>query len=165
MTKIVIFTDGSVPNNQSKKSKCGGIGVFFGDNDVRNISEKFTDEIKITNNTMEYLAVIKAVKKLKEYKQTDNEIIIISDSEYLIKSMTIWIHNWEKNNWKKSDKKPVENLPLVQKLFKYTKKYNIKYKHQRSHQIPPIDKTSKEYKLWYGNDMADKLAFSAATSC
>jgi len=166
MNKIVVFTDGSVPNNQSKTEKCGGIGVFFGDNDPRNISETFnSNEIKITNNTMEFLAVIKAIKQIENYNQTMNKIIIISDSEYLINSMTKWVQNWEKNNWKKSNKKPIENLNYVVELYELTKKYNIKFRHQRSHLKSPLDKNTKEYKLWYGNYMADQLAFSAANKC
>jgi ribonuclease HI len=164
--KTIVFTDGSVPNNQAKHGKCGGIGVFFGDNDPRNISETFTESThKITNNTMEFLAVIKAIETIEINNQTCDSIIVVSDSEYLIKSMTEWVFNWEKNNWKKSNKKPVENIDYVKKLHNLTKKYNVKYKHQRSHKVSPSDKTSKEYKLWYGNDMADKLAFSAAKKC
>jgi ribonuclease HI len=163
MTKIVIFTDGSVPNNQSKNAVCGGIGVFFGDNDPRNISETFTSsEIKVTNNTMEFIAAIKGIKQVEN---TNSKILIVSDSEYLINSMTKWAKKWKENNWKKSNNKPIENQQLVIELYELTQKYNVKYLHQRSHLNPPKDKTTKEYKLWYGNFMADKLAFSASTNC
>ena len=63
--KISIFCDGSALNNNSKKAdRAGGIGVFFGDDDQRNISEIIT-LAKITNQVAELLACIKALYILK----------------------------------------------------------------------------------------------------
>ena len=65
--KIVVFCDGSSLNNNiisKNKQRIGGIGVFFGENDPRNISEPITDD-KVTNITTELLACIKALYILK----------------------------------------------------------------------------------------------------
>lgn len=164
--KIEIFTDGSTINN-GKKNASGGIGVYFGKNDERNISKKVIYSKKsVTNNICELLAIKLGIEKILE--TTSNEklkttnIIIYSDSEYSINCITKWSKNWEKNNWKGSNGKPVKNKELIKYNYDYYKKYKIKFKHIRSHTKAPTD--TAKYKLWYGNEMADKLARNAAES-
>ena len=160
--EITIFTDGSTLNNQKKGNRIGGYGVFFGDNDIRNISVllKETKDFKVTNNVAELLACIKGVEKIMNDNYT--KILICTDSMYVLNSMTKWAKKWEKNNWINSKGKQVENIDLVKKLYEFTKLYNIKYKHIRSHMKEP-KKDTEEYFYWYGNNMADKLAVDAAT--
>lgn len=151
---IRVFTDGAVPNNQNKNiKKTGGIGVFFGDNDIRNISMPITDG-KVTNMVCETMACIKALEKLLDEK--DN-ITIYTDSMYIVNSMTKWAKNWEKNNWKKSDGKVIENIDLIKRLYFLTTSLNVKYNHVKAHMMAP-PKESNEYFYYYGNHMADKLA-------
>jgi ribonuclease HI len=163
---IVIFTDGAVPNNQSKMKNKGGVGVFFGDNDPRNISLTLeaTATIKVTNQVCETLACIKAIETLVSTQRIKNRNIIIkTDSMYLVNSMTTWAKNWEKNNWVKADGKPVQNLELIKKLYYLSRNINVTYIHVKAHtKAPPVD--SIMYSDYYGNYMADKLATSAATS-
>ena len=161
---IIIFTDGAVPNNQSKMKNKGGVGVFFGDNDPRNISLIIDTKTfdKVTNQVCETLACIKAIETIANLSNKSN-IIIKTDSMYLVNSMTTWANKWEKNNWVKADGKPVQNLELIKKLYQLSKNNNVKYIHVKAHtKAPPID--SILYSDYYGNYMADKLATSACNT-
>ena len=164
MNQIIIFTDGSTLNNQSKGKRKGGVGVFFGDEDTRNISISLedTDTNKVTNQVAELLACIKGIEKVvTSQKIGKNKIIIYTDSMYIVNMMNSWAKNWEKNNWKKSDNKDVENIELIKKLYYYSKNLKIDFRHVKSHQKEP-DKNNPDYKIWYGNNQADKLAVEAS---
>lgn len=149
------FTDGSAKGNQTKNAT-GGFGVYFPENPEFNISKKL--EGKVTNNIAELSAVYYGIKKIISGTIIKKQIVIVSDSEYLINSVSKWAKGWEKNNWKKSDGKPVLNLELVKKIYYLVNNLNIKFIHQRSHKTAPKDKESDIYFFWDGNDKADKLA-------
>jgi len=166
MEQLAIFTDGSTLNNQTKGDRKGGVGVFFGIDDARNISLPLeeTDNNKVTNQVTELLACIKAIEKIISSEIINNKnITIYTDSNYTVNIVTKWGINWEKNNWKKSDGKTVDNLELVKKLYYYSNNLNIKYIHVRSHTKEP-KKDDPKYFTWYGNHMADQLAVNAAKS-
>ena len=149
-----VFTDGSCINN-GKSFSCGGYGVFFGDNDTRNVAKKA--EGKTTNNKEELKAILNALQIIK--KDPITKYILYTDSQYSLNAITNWANKWAKNNWRKSDGKPVENKEIIKEAFEiYNSINNVSFVHVRSHKKPPKDKNSKEYQIWYGNDMADKLA-------
>jgi len=154
---VIVYTDGACINNGKKNAKAG-YGVFFGDMDSRNKSVPIT-EGKITNQVAELSAIIDAVETILLGNANPN-IIIKTDSRYCIDCVTKWCCKWEKNGWKNSSGKTIENYELVIKLYNYTKKYNIKYEHIYSHKDEP-DKTEPIYNDWYGNMMADMLASGA----
>ena len=189
MNKIIIFTDGAVPNNQFPGNRKGGIGVFFGahlatldlgserttrlltllkdapqgkaiNNDLKNLSFNIleTKDNKVTNQVCELLACILALETIITTQTIGkNEVIIYTDSMYIINSITSWAKNWKKNNWKRVDNKPIQNLELIKKLYYLSKNLKVGYKHVKAHTSPP-DEDSDEYFEWYGNYMADKLA-------
>ena len=79
---------------------------------------------------------------------------------YSINCLTKWYKNWEKNNWKTAQNKPVLNKEIIQEILKYTKVYiNIKFIHVPAHKTKPTDKS--KINAWYGNKMADELAVNA----
>ena len=161
--KIIVFTDGSTLNNQGKNRR-GGIGVFFKDNDPRNLSLKLTSNIykKTSNNVCEILACCYAIEILLGTQLIGNKIIYIhTDSNYVINSITKWADGWKKNNWRKKDNSTIENLDIIQKLYYYYKNLNVMFKHVRAHKSEP-NGSSPEYFNWYGNNQADKLAVEAA---
>lgn len=163
--KFCVFTDGACSNN-GKKTAVGAIGVFFTDNDNDNLGQVINnDGAKITNQTMELLAVIQALKiigdKIKNKTINTSIIYIYTDSTYVINCITKWYSNWEKNNWINSKNKPVENKELIQVLYSLKCKYVVIFKHVNSHQQEPEDKDTEAYKSWYGNYMADSLATKA----
>jgi ribonuclease HI len=121
----VVFTDGSCLNN-GKKYANGGIGVYFGDDDPRNLSEKLQGE-KQTNNRAELTAVIRALQT------TTDSLKICTDSMYVQKGITEWIKKWEKNNWKTSKNTDVENKDLWQIMQEEIKDRNINFVYVKAH--------------------------------
>tara|TARA_B110000902_G_scaffold266116_1_gene352595 strand:- start:1892 stop:2431 length:540 start_codon:yes stop_codon:yes gene_type:complete len=163
---IIIFTDGSTLNNQAKdKSKArAGVGVFFGNKDKRNISFSLNKtKYKKTNQVAEILAIIMAIEAVIITQYIGKKkIVIYSDSMYCINIITKWAKNWEKNDWRKSNNKTVENLNLVKKMYYLAVNLNVRMVHVRAHKSEP-NKDSKEYFKWFGNMMADKLATKASS--
>lgn len=163
MKYIKIFTDGAVPNNQKAGNRKGGVGVFFGLDDPRNISFSIKEsiDVKVTNQVCELTACILAIETiLSTEKISKKSIVIYTDSMYVINSITEWAHIWEKNNWRKADNKLIQNEYLIKKLYYISNNLNVKFKHVKSHTKQP-DIDSGEYFEWYGNYMADKLATKA----
>lgn len=122
---IVIYTDGGCRGNP-------GLGAWA----AILISEKHNLRLEIgesesytTNNKMEMKAAIKALERLKN----SHNIKLYSDSAYLINGMNEWIYSWQKNNWIKSDKKPVENKEYWIKLIELSKKHNIEFIKVKGH--------------------------------
>ena len=155
MESITIYTDGACKSNGYSNAKAG-YGVFFGDNDIRNVSIALKDSKK-TNQVAELMAILVAIESVMD---EGKNIIIKTDSMYSINCITKWAINWEKNDWKKSDGKVIENLELIKKIYNYYKIHNITFHHIRSHMKEPDVKDIK-YMDWYGNMMADKLANDA----
>ena len=124
-TTQIVFTDGSCLNNGTKYAS-GGIGVYFGDDDPRNLSEKLNGE-KQTNNRAELTAVIRALQ------ETTCSLKICTDSMYVQKGITLWIKKWEHNNWKTSKNTDVENKDLWQLLQYLIKDRDISFQYVKAH--------------------------------
>lgn len=149
---INVYTDGSCINNGSDNA-ISGIGVYFGENDPRNISSKISG--KQTNNTAELKAILKACEILGNEIKDNKQIIIHSDSKYSIHAFTKYGDKLEKQGWIQKNNKPIPNIELVKQgyhIFKNNK--NIKLCHVKAH----TDETD-EHSI--GNDNADKLANKA----
>ena len=121
----IIYTDGSSRGNPGP----GGYGaiIFYGDK-VKEIGGR---EDHITNNRMELTAAIKALEFVSKLS-TDN-YLLFTDSEYVTKGMTEWIHNWQTKGWKTAGKKPVLNQDLWQKLLELTEGKDIEWKYVAGH--------------------------------
>ncbi len=120
---IIIFTDGSARGNPG----AGGWGAIIArEFEVREIGgfDPYT-----TNNKMELTAAIEALKTLDQ----GVEVTLYTDSEYLIKGITEWVSNWQKNGWKTASKKPVENQDLWRDLISATNGKNISWKYVVAH--------------------------------
>ena len=166
MKEIMVFTDGSALNNQKKGGRKGGAGVFFKDNDPMNISYPLVEnnKFKVTNNVAELTATIMAIETiLSSMKIGKKKIAIYSDSMYVINIAKEWAKKWEKNDWKKSNNKKVDNIELVKKLYYYSLNLKIKFIHSKGHAKEP-SKDDPNYHIWYGNHMADMLAVKASKS-
>ena len=138
--KFKIYTDGACSGNPGP----GGWGavIFDNDNNQTNISGK---EKNTTNNRMEILAAIMALKKIK----INSQITIYTDSTYVKNGITEWMFNWKKNDWKTASKKPVKNKDLWIKLDKLCEKNKVSWKWVKGH-------ATNKY-----NNLADQLATSA----
>ena len=137
--KYIIYTDGACSGNPGP----GGWGaIILNEENETNISGK---EKSTTNNRMELMAPIMALRKIKKA----SKIIIYTDSIYLKNGITIWIKNWEKNGWKSTNKKPVKNKDLWVMLNELSREHVIDWKWVKAH-------AGNKY-----NEIADKLATDA----
>ena len=120
---IKIYTDGSCLGNPGN----GGWAaiIFIGKNKISLKGSKKNT----TNNQMELLAPIKALKKIP----IDEKIEIFTDSKYLKLGITEWIFKWKKNGWKTSNKKKVKNLELWKELDSLVDKRQIKWSWVKAH--------------------------------
>ena len=103
---IKIYTDGSCLENPGN----GGWAAIIID-DEKKTQIKGSKE-NTTNNQMELLAPIEALKKIPK----GSEVQIFTDSKYVKSGITEWIHNWKKNGWKTANKQPVKNKDLWTEL-------------------------------------------------
>ena len=147
---IKVFTDGACSKNGSANAKAG-IGVYFGKDDKRNVSKKIIG--KQTNNTAELSAVIEVFRVLKEEIEQGKNVIIYTDSEYVLRCCTSYGLKCEKNNWEKSGGIP--NVELIKSLYSLYNRYNnVQIQWIRAH-------TKNKDKLSIGNEGADNLAKKA----
>ena len=138
--KLKIYTDGACSGNPGK----GGWAAIIIDG--KNQSIISGSENKTTNNRMELMAPIMALKKIK----TKSEIIIYTDSRYVKDGITEWIKKWKLNNWKNSNKKPVKNKDLWIKLDNCCQKHHVSWKWVKAHAGNKL------------NNLVDELAVSKA---
>ena len=131
---IKIYTDGSCLGNPGN----GGWAAII-------IIDKKKIQIKgskkdTTNNQMELLAPIKALKKIPK----GSNVQIFTDSKYVKSGITEWINNWKKNGWKTSSKQPVKNKDLWTELDQMTNEFQIKWSWVKGHST---DKLNNEVDL------------------
>ena len=114
---IKIYTDGSCLKNPGNGG-WAAIIIKEGENKEISGSEKDT-----TNNRMELLAPINALKKMNPNEQ----IVIYTDSKYVKLGITEWINKWVINNWKTSKKEEVKNKDLWTELYNLNKALNVEW--------------------------------------
>lgn len=124
MKKVTIYTDGACSGNPG----VGGWGaVLFYKDEKREISGY---EENTTNNKMELTAAIKALERLKE----PCEVELYSDSAYLVNAfLEGWLTKWQMNGFKSSNKKPVQNVDLWQKLIELNNIHKITWIKVKGH--------------------------------
>ena len=148
---IIIFTDGCCINNGKGKDVSAGYGVFFREGDPRNIAQPYRD--KPTNNRAELYAIIRAIEVVEDDLKSGKLVEIYTDSDYSLKTYTIYAPKWETRGWKKSDGKPVKNLELVKRGYELYSTYSSRLKLTKV----KAHTGGRDY-LSIGNDWADKLA-------
>ena len=131
---IKIYTDGSCLGNPGNG---GWAAIIIEDEKKTQIKGSKKDT---TNNQMELLAPIKALKKIPK----GSNVQIFTDSKYVKSGITEWIHNWKKNGWKTANKKPVKNKDLWTELDLMTSKFDIKWSWVKAHST---DKLNNEVDL------------------
>jgi len=135
--KIIIFCDGSSRGNPGP----GGWGAIVSEDG--GVIELGGGEKHTTNNRMELQGAIHALRSVKD---PEREIIVNTDSAYVIGGMTEWIFSWQKNNWRTSAKKPVLNQDLWEELAETALGKKIAWKHVAGHAGIP------------GNERCDAIA-------
>jgi ribonuclease HI len=124
--QVVIYTDGACSGNPGP----GGWGAIltYGDK----CKEISGGEALTTNNRMELIAAISALDALKKPSRVE----LHTDSQYVMKGITQWIHGWKKNGWKTADKKPVKNAELWQRLDEARRTHDIDWRWVKGHAGP-----------------------------
>ena len=133
---VNIFTDGGCRGNPGP----GGWGALLQSGNAE--KEIWGGEPDTTNNRMELTAVIRALEALKRQIPVN----IHTDSQYVHKGISEWIHNWKRNWWRTADKKPVKNADLWQQLDALAGQHRITWNWVKGHAGHP------------GNERADRLA-------
>jgi len=142
--KIVeIYTDGACTGNPGP----GGYGAVLKYGDT--VKEISGCELRTTNNRMEMMAVIKALQQLKR----PCKVRVVTDSNYLVKGMTQWIHGWVRRNWINSQKRPVLNRELWEEILELSRKHQITWQWVKGHDGHPE------------NERCDQLARAAIKNC
>lgn len=126
--RLSIYTDGGSHKNPGPG---GWAYVIVGDNNI--IAEDWGAEKDITNNRMEMVAVIYALERIAGLNATRNGITVFTDSQYVQKGMDEWIHVWKKKGWHTSEKKPVKNKDLWQKLDELAGRMRVKWQWVKGH--------------------------------
>jgi ribonuclease HI len=140
LTKVEIFTDGACKGNPGP----GGWGAIV--RSGAHEKEMSGGEPLTTNNRMELLAAIRALQALKR----PCEVAVYTDSIYVRDGISKWIHGWQRNGWRTSDKKPVKNAELWQELLDAAAPHRIDWRWVKGHAGHPE------------NERADRLACDAA---
>lgn len=120
---VVIYTDGACSGNPGP----GGWGAIL-------MSGSHSKEIKggerdTTNNRMELMAAIQALESLKKPCAVD----LHTDSQYVMKGISEWIHGWKKRGWTTADKKPVKNDDLWKRLDTARLRHQVKWHWVKGH--------------------------------
>lgn len=134
--KVVMYTDGACKGNPGP----GGWGAVLNYGDARKLLHG--GEADTTNNRMELMAAIRGLKELKR----SCDVELYTDSQYVRKGITEWMHGWKKNGWKTAAKKPVKNEDLWRQLDEEVGRHQVNWHWVKGHAGNP------------GNELADDLA-------
>ena len=143
MKKVKLITDGACKGNPGP----GGWAAILRYNE--HTRELFGCSPRTTNNRMELTAAIEGLKAIKE----PCEVEVITDSEYLMKGINTWIHNWKQRNWMTAAKQPVVNRDLWMDLDEQVQRHKTNWVWTRGHDTHA------------DNNRADELASRAAAEC
>ena len=124
LKKVEIFTDGACSGNPGP----GGWGAIlrYGSREL----ELSGGEKSTTNNRMELTAVIKALSALKE----PCKVTLTTDSKYVCEAINQgWVYSWQKNGWRKADKKPALNVDLWEELLPLLETHEVEFVWVKGH--------------------------------
>jgi ribonuclease HI len=143
LKEVTIYTDGACSGNPGP----GGWGAILMAGEYRRELSGY--ESPTTNNRMEILAAIEAIKALK----APCRVKLYSDSAYLVNAFNQnWLGNWQRNGWINSKKDPVENQDLWRELLQTVKPHNVEWLKVKGHANNPL------------NNRCDELARAAITT-
>jgi ribonuclease HI len=138
LKEVIIYTDGACSGNPGP----GGWGALLIYNNTRKTISG--SEPNSTNNRMEIMAVIEALKLLKNFCK----VKVYTDSKYVQQGASEWIHNWKKNNWRRG-KDLIKNEELWRSLDAEINKHQVEFIWVKAHNGHPE------------NELADELARNA----
>jgi len=122
--QYIIYSDGACRGNPGP----GSYGLIVQDSDENILFESSEVFAETTNNRMEMLGVINGFKLLGQkmnkegFSITKIKVLVVTDSKYVIDGVTKWMEGWKKAGWKRSNKKPPENVDLWKTMDLYKEK-------------------------------------------
>ena len=134
--EVIVYTDGACKGNPGP----GGWGVLMIAGEHRR--ELCGGETLTTNNRMELMAAIEALRALKR----KTSVRLITDSSYVKQGIETWIHGWKRNGWHTAAKAPVKNADLWQVLDELNASHHVEWRWVKGHSGDP------------GNERADQLS-------
>lgn len=149
-TDYYVYTDGACTCNGREGAK-SGIGVFFGEDDPRNVSRRIGG--KQTNNTAELSAVLEAYRSIKDDVATGKRVVIVSDSEYVLRCVTTFGARCAREGWVKK----MPNRALVRAAYEAFVDTGVRFMHVRAH-------TGRTDEHSIGNAHADRLAVASLST-
>lgn len=149
-TDYYVYTDGACTCNGREGAK-SGIGVFFGEDDPRNVSLRIGG--KQTNNTAELSAVLEAYRLIKDDVATGKRVVIVSDSEYVLRCVTTFGARCAREGWVKK----MPNRALVRAAYEAFVDTGVRFMHVRAH-------TGRTDEHSIGNAHADRLAVASLSA-
>ena len=123
MPEVEIFTDGACRGNPGP----GGWAALLRSQGVEKMFSGAEQET--TNNQMELMAAIQGLEALK----SASSVALTTDSQYVRQGITQWIHGWKRNGWKTSQKQPVKNKVLWQRLDVAVAKHQVEWHWVKGH--------------------------------
>ena len=123
MPEVEIFTDGACRGNPGP----GGWAALLRSQGVEKMFSGAEQET--TNNQMELMAAIQGLEALKRASL----VVLTTDSQYVRQGITQWIHGWKRNGWKTSQKQPVKNKVLWQRLDVAVAKHQVEWHWVKGH--------------------------------
>ena len=121
--EVEIFTDGACRGNPGP----GGWAALLRSQGVEKMFSGAEQET--TNNQMELMAAIQGLEALKRA----SSVVLTTDSQYVRQGITQWIHGWKRNGWKTSQKQPVKNKTLWQRLDTAVAKHQVEWHWVKGH--------------------------------
>ena len=144
MKFVELYTDGACSGNPGK----GGWGAIL--RYMGHEKELCGGEMETTNNRMELTAVIRGLETLKEPCQ----VRLTSDSKYVIDAVTQgWVYSWQRNGWRKADKKPVLNVDLWEQLLPLLERHRVEFVWVKGHQGHPENERCDRLAVNYYNNL------------
>ena len=123
MSEVEIFTDGACRGNPGP----GGWAALLRSQGVEKMLSGA--ELETTNNQMELMAAIQGLEALNRA----SIVVLTTDSQYVRQGITQWIHGWKRNGWKTSQKQPVKNKTLWQRLDDAVEKHSVEWHWVKGH--------------------------------
>ena len=120
---VVIYTDGACSGNPGP----GGWGAILISGEHRR--DIMGGEPDTTNNRMELMAAIQALEALKKPCKVE----LHTDSTYVMKGISEWIHGWKAKGWRTADKKPVKNEDLWRRLDAARSHHDVAWRWVKGH--------------------------------
>lgn len=139
MPDLFAYTDGACSGNPGP----GGWGVLLQAKQADQVIKERKlcgGEADTTNNRMELLAAITALETLER----PSTITIVTDSAYVKNGVTGWIYGWKRNGWKTSNKKPVKNIELWQRLDLAQERHTVTWQWVKGHAGHPENEQADE---------------------